>query len=93
MNAEQARVLAINNFEEIKNDKINMILDTVTENAKKGKFSAFFEDTRLDNDEERHLRELGYSIKYYEKELKHNLGNKGGRQVFYVPPVDLEVKW
>jgi len=92
MNAEQARNLAINNFEKIKNDKINMILDIVTENANKGKFSAFFEDTRLDEDEERHLNELGYKIKYYEKEIDFK-GNKGGRQIFYVTPVDLEIKW
>jgi len=92
MNAEQARILAINNFEEIKNDKINMILDMVAENAKKGKFSAFFEDTRLDDDEERHLRELGYKVKYYEKELEFQTGSR--RVVCcYIPPVDLEIKW
>lgn len=94
MNAEQARMLSIDSFEEIKNDKIIMILDKVRENASKGKFSAFFEDTRLEKDEERHLRELGYEVKYIEKDLpfRNELGSRK-RMVCYVVPTDLEIKW
>lgn len=62
MDAVEARMLTLDNFNKIKNEKINMVLDKIKESAENGYFVAYLGDTTLSFTEASHLRALGYEV-------------------------------
>lgn len=90
MNAEQARDLALSNFDKIKNDKISRIMEMIQASAENGEFEIIVKQTSLNPTEIRHLQELGYDVKYIFPDDK--LCYHGGKQVMIIA-TDLSIKW
>lgn len=65
MDAFEARMLALDNFDKNKTDKVAMILEKIKERADMGLFKLYIEDVNLSFSESTYLRELGYNLNIF----------------------------